>query len=48
LKLAENHLRGEKDFIVLNSDILGDFDFEKMIKFHKEKNAIATIMLKEL
>lgn len=40
LKLAENFLKSKtpeensKSFIVLNSDILGDFQLEKMIWFH--------------
>ena len=31
------------DFIVLNGDIIFDIDFSRMIAFHKEKNAWATI-----
>lgn len=53
LKLAEKYLKSknasdDKNFIVLNSDILGNFKLDWMIKFHKEKQALGTIMLTEI
>jgi D,D-heptose 1,7-bisphosphate phosphatase len=33
----------EDDFILLNGDIIFDIDFSRMIAFHKEKNAYATL-----
>jgi len=32
-----------EDFILLNGDIIFDMDFSRMISFHKEKNAYATL-----
>jgi NDP-sugar pyrophosphorylase family protein len=36
-------LSNETDFILLNGDVIFDMDFSRMISFHKEKNALATI-----
>ena len=41
IKMAEEYFK--ESFIVFNSDILSDIDFNKMITFHKSKKAIATI-----
>ena len=32
-------------FVVISGDVLTDFDIEKAIKFHKEKKAVATMVL---
>jgi D-glycero-D-manno-heptose 1,7-bisphosphate phosphatase len=32
-----------EEFILLNGDIIFDLDFDRLIKFHREKNAAATI-----
>lgn len=38
----------DSTFIVLNGDIVTDLDISKMIQFHKEKKAKATIFLREV
>ncbi len=46
VKNAENFLDGT--FIVISGDSLTDIDLSKAIAYHKEKNAVATIVLKEV
>ncbi|CAF1025778.1 unnamed protein product [Adineta ricciae] len=44
LALARDHLQGDNDpFFVLNSDVICEFPFEDMIKFHKNHQAEGTI-----
>ncbi len=43
IKNAYRFLKGEKDFFVLNGDILSDCNLGEMLKFHREKSACATI-----
>jgi mannose-1-phosphate guanylyltransferase len=44
LALARNHLQGDNDsFFVLNSDVICEFPFEEMIKFHKNHQCEGTI-----
>ncbi|MEK7376574.1 MAG: sugar phosphate nucleotidyltransferase, partial [Candidatus Margulisiibacteriota bacterium] len=43
VKLAQDSL--EDDFLVLSADVICDFDLSSIIKFHKAKNAEATIAL---
>lgn len=43
VKLAENYI--ENTFIVISGDVLTDFDLERAINFHREKNSKATILL---
>ncbi|MBI2119966.1 MAG: mannose-1-phosphate guanyltransferase [Elusimicrobia bacterium] len=43
IKFAENEL--SETFIVMSGDVLTDFDLSKAIDFHKEKNALATMVL---
>lgn len=43
VKFAEDHLSDR--FFVLNSDIICSLDLSKMMRFHKDKNAMATISL---
>jgi mannose-1-phosphate guanylyltransferase len=43
VKFAEDHLSDR--FFVLNSDIICSLDLSKMMQFHKDKNAMATISL---
>ncbi|MFN3550844.1 MAG: sugar phosphate nucleotidyltransferase [Endomicrobiia bacterium] len=35
----------EENFIVISADVITDFNLQKLINFHKEKNSIATIAL---
>ncbi len=39
---------GRDTFVVLNGDILTDFDISEIIAFHQEKNAMVTLALKEV
>jgi NDP-sugar pyrophosphorylase family protein len=46
LALARDHLQSDNDpFFVLNSDVICEFPFEDMIKFHKEHNCEGTIVV---
>ncbi len=45
LRIAEQHLKGEKKFIGMNGDELKDIDFSAMSAVHEKNNAIATIAL---
>jgi mannose-1-phosphate guanylyltransferase len=49
LALARDHLQGDNDsFFVLNSDVICEFPFNEMIKFHKEHNCEGTIVVRIL
>lgn len=43
LALVKHLLRGDEPFFVLNSDIICEFPFEKMIEFHKKHGREGTI-----
>ncbi|CAD5219644.1 unnamed protein product [Bursaphelenchus okinawaensis] len=43
LALAKSYLEGEDPFFVLNSDVICEFPFEEMMKFHKSHGNKATI-----
>ncbi len=43
IKNAEKFLKGKEPFFVFNGDVLADFNLEKILNFHKEKNAYITI-----
>ncbi|CAB3406458.1 unnamed protein product [Caenorhabditis bovis] len=43
LALARKHLEGDEPFFVLNSDVICDFPFKKMIEFHKTHGREGTI-----
>ncbi len=43
VKFAEKHLKDT--FIVISGDVLTDFDLTKAVEFHKNKKAIATMVL---
>jgi len=43
IKNAERFLKGKEPFFVFNGDILANFNLEKILNFHKEKNAFITI-----
>ncbi|QQR81974.1 MAG: NDP-sugar synthase [Deltaproteobacteria bacterium] len=47
IKKAESFFKGE-DFLVLNSDILIDVDLKKVIDFHCQNQAAATMVLRPL
>lgn len=41
---ARDYIKDD-DFIVISADIITDFDLQKLIKFHKDKNSLSTIAL---
>jgi mannose-1-phosphate guanylyltransferase/phosphomannomutase len=43
IKNAEKFLKGKEPFFVFNGDVLADFNLEKILTFHIEKNAYITI-----
>jgi Nucleoside-diphosphate-sugar pyrophosphorylase involved in lipopolysaccharide biosynthesis/translation initiation factor 2B, gamma/epsilon subunits (eIF-2Bgamma/eIF-2Bepsilon) len=43
IKNAERFLKGKEPFFVFNGDIIANFNLEKILNFHKEKNAYITI-----
>ena len=46
LALAKNILgKDDEPFFVLNSDVICDFPFKDMVKFHKEHNREGTIVV---
>jgi Nucleoside-diphosphate-sugar pyrophosphorylase involved in lipopolysaccharide biosynthesis/translation initiation factor 2B, gamma/epsilon subunits (eIF-2Bgamma/eIF-2Bepsilon) len=47
IKNAQN-IAGRDTVVVLNGDVLTDFDISSIIRFHKEKSALVTIALKEV
>ncbi len=49
LALAREHLdSNDEPFFVLNSDVICDFPFVDMLKFHKEHNCEGTIIVRRL
>jgi NDP-sugar pyrophosphorylase family protein len=48
VKLAEGLIADDEDFIVYYGDNLTTMDVNKFIKFHKEKDSIATICIRPL
>ncbi|MEI6430812.1 MAG: NDP-sugar synthase [bacterium] len=47
IRNAQSHL-GRDSVVVLNGDILTDFDISSIVRFHKEHRAIVTLALKEV
>lgn len=43
IKLAEEHLQEASDFIVMNGDSFLEADLARLIQFHRERGAIATV-----
>jgi D-glycero-alpha-D-manno-heptose 1-phosphate guanylyltransferase len=43
VKLAEDHLKGASDFLVMNGDSFLEVDLPQLIRFHRERQAIASI-----
>jgi mannose-1-phosphate guanylyltransferase/phosphomannomutase len=41
-------LAGRDTVVVLNGDVLTDFDIASIVRFHREKNALVTLTLKEV
>jgi histidinol-phosphate phosphatase family protein len=48
VKLVENLMGNDEDFIVYYGDNLTSMDFKKFLAFHKNKNALATICMRPL
>jgi MurNAc alpha-1-phosphate uridylyltransferase len=47
LKKAAWYFEGEKDFVVMNADILTDMDLTAMITGHQQKGSLATLAVSE-
>jgi NDP-sugar pyrophosphorylase family protein len=47
IKKAKDMLNGEK-FMVMNGDLLTDFDYKRLINYHDEKGGIATVALTQV
>ncbi|MCM8804658.1 MAG: NDP-sugar synthase [Candidatus Omnitrophica bacterium] len=45
IKNAEKFLKGKEPFFIFNGDILANFNLEKILNFHREKNAYITICM---
>jgi mannose-1-phosphate guanylyltransferase/phosphomannomutase len=45
VKLAEKYLDPDEPFLVISGDALTDFNLSKVIDFHKERRAMATLTL---
>ncbi|MCX7917825.1 MAG: NDP-sugar synthase [bacterium] len=43
IKNAEKFLKGKEPFLVFNGDVLANFNLDKILNFHVEKNAYITI-----
>lgn len=43
VRLAQGFLEGAPDFLVMNGDSFLEMDFGRLIQFHREQNAIATM-----
>jgi mannose-1-phosphate guanylyltransferase len=46
VRYAEKYI--DDTFLVLSGDVVSDVNFKKIIKFHKEKDALATLVLTEV
>jgi len=44
---AREDLGGEEPFILHNVDVISNIDFKQMLKFHAEKNALATLAVQD-
>lgn len=47
LKKAEKWLKGEKPFVVMNSDLVTDIDLKKMFNFHQEHQGLASLAVRQ-
>jgi D-glycero-alpha-D-manno-heptose 1-phosphate guanylyltransferase len=45
VKLARRYLESVSDFLVMNGDSFLEVDFQELIQFHRQHNALATIAL---
>ncbi|MFQ5454339.1 MAG: NDP-sugar synthase [Candidatus Zixiibacteriota bacterium] len=47
IKKAERFFKGEKYFLVLNADIVFKLNLARVIRFHEEKKAVVTLVLRQ-
>ncbi|RLI02968.1 hypothetical protein DRO31_02915, partial [Candidatus Bathyarchaeota archaeon] len=47
IRQARDMMNGEK-FMVMNGDLLTDFDYKRLINYHEEKGGIATVALTQV
>ena len=45
IKKAEDILKGDEPFLVLNGDIISDINYRRLVDFHNEKGGLATVAL---
>jgi len=48
IKKAEKHIGHNEPFIALNGDIFADINYAELLEAHKQRNAIATIALRQV
>lgn len=48
VKLAQRHLRDAPEFLVMNGDSFLEVDFQKLIRFHRERGGIVTIAVRQV
>jgi len=48
VKNADHYLLGEKDFFVMNGDSFLEVDFEKLMTYHRNRNAVATMAVRHV
>jgi NDP-sugar pyrophosphorylase family protein len=47
IKLAAPYLKGVAEFLVMNGDSFVEIDFQRFIRFHREKNGLASVAIWE-
>ncbi len=48
VKLAERHLKGVADFLVMNGDSFLEIDFAELVRFHRERGGVASMAVLEV
>lgn len=48
LKLARPFLRGTADFLVMNGDSFLDLDFQRLLRFHRERGGVAAMAVRQV
>ena len=48
VKMCEEFLEGDDDFVILSGDALTDLDISAAANFHREKGSVATLVLKRV
>jgi D-glycero-alpha-D-manno-heptose 1-phosphate guanylyltransferase len=48
VKLAQSRLQNLSDFLVLNGDSFLEIDFRELMRFHRERGALATVAVRQV